>query len=90
MVAVQPTRGLDVGAIETVHRLLLAQRDAGTAVLLISEDLDEILMLADRVAVIYEGRISEPMVTADADIGELGLLMTGSITTTTGSQPRRP
>lgn len=48
------------------------------AVLLISEDLDEILMLADSVAVIYEGRISEPIDTADADMSELGLLMTGS------------
>ncbi len=78
MVAVQPTRGLDVGAIETVHKLLLKQRAAGTAVLLISEDLDEILMLADRVAVIYEGRISEPLPAAAADIAELGLLMTGA------------
>ena len=90
MVAVQPTRGLDVGAIETVHRLLLAQRDAGTAVLLISEDLDEILMLSDRVAVIYEGRISEPMSTADADIAELGLLMTGSHSRATSARPGRP
>ena len=90
MVAVQPTRGLDVGAIETVHRLLLAQRDAGTAVLLISEDLDEILMLSDRVAVIYEGRISEPMATAAADRAELGLLMTGSIIDAITTQPIRP
>lgn len=78
MVAVQPTRGLDVGAIETVHKLLLGQRAAGTAILLISEDLDEILMLADSVAVIYEGRISQPISTADADMSELGMLMTGS------------
>jgi general nucleoside transport system ATP-binding protein len=78
MVAVQPTRGLDVGAIETVHRLILEQRAHGTAILLISEDLDEILMLADRVAVIYEGHISEPTEAAEADIAELGLLMTGS------------
>jgi simple sugar transport system ATP-binding protein len=78
MVAVQPTRGLDVGAIETVHKLLLGQRGAGTAILLISEDLDEILMIADSVAVIYEGRITEPVATADADISELGLLMTGA------------
>ena len=78
MVAVQPTRGLDVGAIETVHRLVLEQRDRGTAVLLISEDLDEILMLADRVVVIYEGHISEPIPADEADIAELGLLMTGS------------
>jgi simple sugar transport system ATP-binding protein len=78
MVAVQPTRGLDVGAIETVHQLLLQQRSNGTAILLISEDLDEILMLADRVAVIYEGRLTEPMDVATADIHHLGLLMTGS------------
>jgi simple sugar transport system ATP-binding protein len=78
MVAVQPTRGLDVGAIETVHRLLLEQRGGGTAILLISEDLDEILSVADRVAVIYEGRVSPPMATADADVAELGLLMTGA------------
>ena len=58
MVAVQPTRGLDVGAIETVHRLLLERRAAGTAILLISEDLDELLALADRIAVMYEGRIA--------------------------------
>ena len=57
MVAVQPTRGLDVGAIEAVHRVLLERRAAGAAILLISEDLDEILALADRVDVMYEGRI---------------------------------
>ena len=57
MVAVQPTRGLDVGAIEGVHRLLLAQREAGAAVLLISEELEELLSLSDRVYVIYEGKI---------------------------------
>jgi simple sugar transport system ATP-binding protein len=79
MVAVQPTRGLDVGAIETVHRLLLEQRAHGTAILLISEDLDEILGIADRVAVIYEGRISQPVAAADADVAELGLLMTGAV-----------
>jgi general nucleoside transport system ATP-binding protein len=78
MVAVQPTRGLDVGAIETVHRLLVDQRERGTAILLISEDLDEILMLADRVAVIYEGHISASMPAVDADVAELGLLMTGA------------
>ncbi len=57
MVAVQPTRGLDVGAIEGVHRLLLTQREAGAAVLLISEELEELLALSDRVYVIYEGKI---------------------------------
>ena len=78
MVAVQPTRGLDVGAIETVHKLLLTQRESGMAVLLISEDLDEILMLADRVAVIYEGHISASIPTDEADVSQLGLMMTGS------------
>ena len=81
MVAVQPTRGLDVGAIETVHKLLLEQRAAGMAVLLISEDLDEILMLSDRVAVIYEGRISASVPADEADVGDLGLMMTGSVVT---------
>jgi simple sugar transport system ATP-binding protein len=78
LVAVQPTRGLDVGAIETVHRLLITERANGTAILLISEDLDEILSIADQVAVIYEGRVTEPVPAAEADIAELGLLMTGA------------
>ena len=77
MVAVQPTRGLDVGAIEAVHRVLLARREAGTAILLISEDLDEILALADRIDVVYEGRIVGSFSAEVADIHEIGLLMTG-------------
>jgi simple sugar transport system ATP-binding protein len=87
MVAVQPTRGLDVGAIETVHKLLLEQRAAGTAILLISEDLDEILLLADHVVVIYEGRLSQPRPAADADIAELGMLMTGSEAAAAAADP---
>jgi simple sugar transport system ATP-binding protein len=77
MVAVHPTRGLDVGAIEAVHRVLLDRRAAGTAILLMSEDLDEILALADRVDVMYEGRIVGSFPTAEVDIGRIGLLMTG-------------
>jgi simple sugar transport system ATP-binding protein len=77
MVAVHPTRGLDVGAIEAVHRVLLERRQAGTAILLISEDLDEILALADRVDVMYEGRIVGSFAVDAADIGTIGLLMTG-------------
>jgi simple sugar transport system ATP-binding protein len=77
MVAVQPTRGLDVGAIEAVHRVLLERRKAGTAILLISEDLDEILALADRVDVMYEGRIVGSFPVPEADVGTLGELMTG-------------
>ena len=77
LVAVQPTRGLDVGAIATVHRLLLDQRGAGSATILISEDLDEVLALSDRVAVMYEGRIAGLFDAAEADIAEIGMLMTG-------------
>ncbi|MEA2519288.1 MAG: ral nucleoside transport system ATP-binding protein [Chloroflexota bacterium] len=77
LIAVQPTRGLDVGAIESVHRLLLELRAGGTAILLISEELDEILALADRVDVIYEGRVVGSMPVAEAEIGRVGLLMTG-------------
>jgi general nucleoside transport system ATP-binding protein len=83
MVAVQPTRGLDVGAIEGVHRLLLAQREAGAALLLISEELEELLSLSDRLYVIYEGRImGEVKVDAAAEahdlIGTIGQMMTGT------------
>src|SRR6185436_4537255 len=78
MVAVQPTRGLDVGAIENVHRLLLEQRREGTAILLISEDLDEVLTLADRIAVIYEGELFGIVEAGSADIHEIGLMMTGT------------
>lgn len=75
MIAMQPTRGLDVGAIEGVHRLLLAQRDAGAAVLLISEELDELLDLSDRVYVLYEGNVMGEVM--DGDIEKIGQMMTG-------------
>jgi len=83
MVAVQPTRGLDVGAIEGVHRLLLAQREAGAAVLLISEELEELLSLSDRVYVIYEGKIIGEIQVGGAEPNEglvevVGLMMTGT------------
>jgi simple sugar transport system ATP-binding protein len=76
MIAMQPTRGLDVGAIEGVHRLLVAQRDAGAAILLISEELEELLSLADRTYVIYEGRIMGEL--QDGDLTTIGLMMTGT------------
>lgn len=76
MVAMQPTRGLDVGAIEGVHRLLLTQREAGAAVLLVSEELDELLSLSDRIYVIYEGKIMGEV--CDANIETIGLMMTGT------------
>jgi simple sugar transport system ATP-binding protein len=83
MVAVQPTRGLDVGAIEGVHRLLLAQREAGAAVLLISEELEELLALSDRVYVIYEGKIMGEVKIKSLEpdqslIEAIGLMMTGT------------
>ena len=78
MVAVQPTRGLDVGAIEAIQTLLLEQREEGTAVLLISEELDELRSLSDRIAVIYDGKIMGIVDADEADIDEIGLMMTGS------------
>lgn len=77
LVAVQPTRGLDVGAIETVHQLLLDRRAEGAAILLISEELDELFAVADRIDVMYEGRIVGSF-PPDADlIHDIGLRMTG-------------
>jgi simple sugar transport system ATP-binding protein len=76
MIAVQPTRGLDVGAIEGVQKLLLAQREEGAAILLISEELEELLSLSDRVYVIYEGEIMGE--TSDMNIDTIGLMMTGT------------
>jgi simple sugar transport system ATP-binding protein len=78
MIAVQPTRGLDVGAIEAIQTLLLEQRAAGTAILLISEELEELLALSDRIAVIFDGKIMGTMDADEADINEIGLMMTGT------------
>jgi general nucleoside transport system ATP-binding protein len=77
LVAASPTRGLDVGAIETVHEYLLEAAGSGVAILLISEDLDEILALADRIAVMYEGEVAGEVDVHEATIEELGLLMAG-------------
>lgn len=75
--AVQPTRGLDVGAIEAVHRILLEERARGTAILLISEELDELLSLSDRIVGIYEGQIMGELKAEEATLGEIGLMMAG-------------
>ena len=79
VVAMQPTRGLDVGAIENVQQLLLNQRTQGCAILLVSEDLDELLSLSDRIAVMYEGRIVGILDSRDFDITQIGLMMTGTL-----------
>ncbi len=77
LIAHQPTRGLDVAATEEIHSRLLELRDRGVAVLLISEDLDEVLALSDRIAVLYEGRLTGMIPAEEARVEELGLLMAG-------------
>jgi ABC-type uncharacterized transport system ATPase subunit len=77
LVVAQPTRGLDVGSIEFIHRQIVKMRDEGTAVLLVSAELDEILSLADRVAVMYAGQIIDTLDIADANRERVGLLMAG-------------
>src|SRR5260221_1434698 len=71
----QPTRGVDIGAIEFIHRRLVAMRDAGCAILVVSVELDEVMALADRILVMYGGRIVGEVAAADADERTLGLMM---------------
>jgi simple sugar transport system ATP-binding protein len=78
LIAMQPTRGLDVGAIDYVHSRLIEARNAGTAILLISTELDEVMALSDRIAVLREGRIAGILARADATVDEIGRLMLGS------------
>ena len=78
LIAVQPTRGLDVGAIEYIHSQLVAQRDAGKAVLLVSLELDEVMNLSDRILVMYEGEIVGELDPKATTIQELGLYMAGA------------
>ena len=77
LIAAQPTRGVDIGATEYIHQRLLAQREAGTAILLISEDLDEIQTLSDRIAIMYEGKIIGIVERGKATIEQIGLMMAG-------------
>jgi len=77
LLAVQPTRGLDIGATDYVHRRLIEQRQQGRAILLISEDLDEIMALSDRIAVIYEGRLMGILPANEARREQIGLMMAG-------------
>lgn len=79
IVAMQPTRGLDVGAIEGIQKLLLEQRRNGAAILLLSEELDELLELSDRVAVIFDGELVGQMDADAADLNTIGMMMTGSL-----------
>ena len=73
----QPTRGVDIGAIEFIHKQIVALRDAGKAVLLVSVELDEIMSLSDRIAVMFDGRIMGERVPGATDERELGMMMAG-------------
>ncbi|MDW8325389.1 MAG: ABC transporter ATP-binding protein [Anaerolineales bacterium] len=84
LIASQPTRGLDVGSIEYIHRQIVAKRDAGCAVLLVSAELDEIMALSDRIAVMYKGQILATLDAAQATREQLGLLMAGITQETVG------
>jgi simple sugar transport system ATP-binding protein len=77
VVASQPTRGLDVGAMEFIHQRLLQERERGAAILLISEDLDEVFALSDRIAVLYEGEIIGELSVERASREQIGLWMSG-------------
>ena len=78
LIAVQPTRGLDVGAIEYIHKQIVAERDAGKGILLVSLELDEVMQLSDRILVIYEGQIVADLDPKAITVQELGLYMAGS------------
>ena len=86
IIAVQPTRGLDVGAIEFIHSQIVAQRDAGKAVLLVSLELDEVMSLSDRMLVMYEGEIVGELDPKNTTVQELGLYMAGAKRNTEGGE----
>ena len=77
LIACQPTRGLDEGAIASIQKIILSVRQEGNAVLLITEDLDELLMLSDRIAVIYNGNLSKSYSVEELDRTRIGLMMAG-------------
>jgi ABC-type uncharacterized transport system ATPase subunit len=78
LIASQPTRGLDVGSIQYIHARIVSKRDEGAGVLLVSSELDEIMALADRIAVMYQGKVVGILDRDDATREQLGLLMAGS------------
>jgi simple sugar transport system ATP-binding protein len=78
LIAAQPTRGVDVGSIEFIHKTIVAQRDSGAAVLLVSAELDEVMSLADRIAVMYHGKIVAVVQADQTTREDLGLLMAGA------------
>jgi general nucleoside transport system ATP-binding protein len=78
LIAAQPTRGIDVGSIEFIHKQIVKQRDEGAAVLVVSAELDEVLSLSDRIVVMYRGKIVASLLAEEADREQLGLLMAGA------------
>jgi general nucleoside transport system ATP-binding protein len=82
LIAAQPTRGVDVGATELIHRRIVAARDGQAAVLLVSSELDELLTLSDRIVVLYRGRITATVSADAANRERLGLLIAGATPTT--------
>jgi simple sugar transport system ATP-binding protein len=86
LIAAQPTRGLDVGSIEFIHKQIVRMRDEGTAVVLVSSELDEVLSLSDRIAVMFDGHIIDVLPIEDADRDTVGLRMAGSMDSPNRSQ----
>jgi simple sugar transport system ATP-binding protein len=86
----QPTRGVDIGAIQFIHSQIIARRDTGCAVLLVSVELDEIMALSDRILVMFEGRIVGEVVAADAEAHQLGLMMANAVDSADDGQPVSP
>ena len=86
LIAALPTRGLDVGAIEFIHRRLIEQRDKGKAVLLISFELDEVMNVSDQIAVIHDGHIIDMVKPSETTEQQLGLLMAGHAVTKTANK----
>jgi simple sugar transport system ATP-binding protein len=78
LIAAQPTRGVDIGATEYIHHRLLEERAKGAAILLISEDLDEVMALSDRIVVMYEGRIVGSVPRENINVQQLGAMMAGA------------
>jgi simple sugar transport system ATP-binding protein len=85
LIAAQPTRGIDVGSIEFIHNQIIKKRDEGVAVLVVSAELDEILSISDRIAVMYHGTIVATVRNGDLTRAELGLLMAGASLQETGT-----
>ena len=78
MIAAQPTRGIDVGSIEYIHKRIIEARDRGVGVLIVSTELDEILALSDRILVMFRGRIAGEFAAGEVSMGEIGLAMAGA------------